>query len=116
MKSSTMLIWRVRSISEAGPFQRISTPISCPALTAPACTDCQKMCACPLGITAMTRLWSRLQEMAANAHSDTVRASGIFILDVFSGLPLYQISNTLGGTREIREHVPVHAIRIRGAV
>src|SRR5438094_10632183 len=64
MKSSTILILRLKSISEAGPFHRISTPRSLPAATAPACTLCQKMWACPFGTTAMTRLCVRLQEPA----------------------------------------------------
>ena len=79
MKSSTMLICRVKSISDAGPFQRISTPNSRPAAIAPACTVCQKMCACALGTTAMTGLLFFLQVTPGSRQTKSAMLSIFFI-------------------------------------
>ena len=40
---SMIAIWRLASVSMAGAFHSTSTSNSCAALTAPACTVCQKM-------------------------------------------------------------------------
>src|SRR6266568_3503316 len=73
-----MLIWRLKSISEAGPFQRMSTPSSLPAAAAPAWTVCQKMCDWLLGTTAMTGLSFFLQEAASSNSTQRSPAQALF--------------------------------------
>src|SRR5260221_5562910 len=49
----TTSICAFKSSSLSGPFQMISTPVSCAAFTAPAWIDFQNSADAPLGMTAM---------------------------------------------------------------
>src|SRR5262249_4139926 len=63
---STIAICRLRSPSTAGAFQRISYPVSRPALMAPAWTVCQNTWLDPFGITP-TMLVGFLAQEVVNA-------------------------------------------------
>src|SRR5580658_8556232 len=60
----------------------ISTPVSRLVETAPACTDCQKRCAFPFGITAITRFLSRLQAARAIRESASIVSCFMGALDL----------------------------------
>ena len=70
------------SVLKAQSVAIMPTSFSRAALTAPACTDCQNMCALPFGITAITLLCARLQ-----AASRSREASEPFTREIVAGEP-----------------------------